>query len=91
VRPANILIDLTKREQGHVYLTDFGLTKRMDSRSRLTKTGLFLGTLDYISPEQSLGKDLSGRADVYSLGCVLSREWQRNELGASRAAVDPDT
>ena len=71
VKPANILIDLTVRQQGHVYLTDFGLTKRMDSRSRLTKTGLFLGTLDYISPEQSLGKDLDGRADVYSLGCVL--------------------
>ena len=71
VKPANILIDLTVRQQGHVYLTDFGLTKRMDSRSRLTKTGLFLGTLDYISPEQSLGRDLDGRADVYSLGCVL--------------------
>lgn len=71
VKPANILIDLTQGQQGHVYLTDFGLTKRADSRSHLTKTGLFLGTLDYISPEQSLGKDLDGRADVYSLGCVL--------------------
>jgi serine/threonine protein kinase len=73
VKPANILIAQRPSEAGHVYLTDFGLTKRTDSHSRLTKTGLFLGTLDYIAPEQVEGKVLDGRADVYSLGCVLYR------------------
>ena len=37
----------------------------------LTKTGLFVGTADYASPEQIEGKPLDGRADIYSLGCVL--------------------
>jgi serine/threonine protein kinase len=73
VKPANILIAQARREKGRVFLTDFGLTKRMDSRSRLTQTGLFLGTLDYVAPEQTLGQDIDGRADVYSLGCVLYR------------------
>jgi serine/threonine protein kinase len=73
VKPANILIAPNSRDGGHVYLTDFGLTKRTDSRTQLTKTGLFLGTLDYIAPEQVEGKDLDGRADIYSLGCVLYR------------------
>jgi serine/threonine protein kinase len=73
VKPANILISQSLSDAGRVYLTDFGLTKRTDSRSRLTKTGLFLGTLDYIAPEQVEGKVLDRRADVYSLGCVLYR------------------
>src|ERR671925_2000925 len=73
VKPANILIAQARRDRGRVFLTDFGLTKRMDSRSRLTQTGLFLGTLDYVAPEQTLGQDIDGRADVYSLGCVLYR------------------
>jgi serine/threonine protein kinase len=73
VKPANILIAQKSGEAGHVYLTDFGLTKRTDSHTRLTKTGLFLGTLDYIAPEQVEGKVLDRRADVYSLGCVLYR------------------
>ena len=73
VKPANILIvpRVNERDEDDVYLSDFGLTKRRDEKSRLTTTGQFLGTLDYVSPEQIQGGDIDGRADVYSLGCVL--------------------
>jgi hypothetical protein len=67
VKPANVLIDST----GRAYLTDFGLTKHAGSTSGLTKTGMFVGTLDYIAPEQLQGGDVDARVDVYALGCVL--------------------
>jgi serine/threonine-protein kinase len=70
VKPANILIADEGGEE-HAYLTDFGLTKRASSSSQLTKTGMFVGTLDYVAPEQIRGEASDGRADVYALGCVL--------------------
>ena len=66
VKPANILI----AREDRVYLSDFGIAKQA-ATSGLTKTGSFVGTLDYAAPEQIEGKALDGRADVYSLGCVL--------------------
>ena len=69
VKPANILIARGKAE--HVYLSDFGLTKRTSSEPGITDTGQFVGTLDYAAPEQFEGKPLDGRTDQYSLGCVL--------------------
>jgi non-specific serine/threonine protein kinase len=70
VKPANILISGEGgREQ--VYLTDFGLTKRLGSQSSLTRTGAWVGTPDYVAPEQIRAETVDGRADVYSLGCVL--------------------
>jgi tetratricopeptide (TPR) repeat protein/predicted Ser/Thr protein kinase len=66
VKPGNILI----AADDHVYLTDFGLTRRSESE-RLTRTGHWVGTLDYVAPEQILGQPTSARSDVYSLGCVL--------------------
>jgi serine/threonine protein kinase len=70
VKPANVLIAW---EDGnpHAYLTDFGLTKATASESAMTKTGTFVGTLDYVAPEQIRGDRVDARADVYSLGCVL--------------------
>jgi serine/threonine protein kinase len=66
VKPANILIE---RPSGRVFLSDFGVAKRTSSAG-LTKTGSFLGSVDYCSPEQINGEALDGRADVYALGCV---------------------
>jgi YVTN family beta-propeller protein len=67
VKPANVMI-----EGDRCYLTDFGLTKRtMDESAALTAAGQFLGTVDYIAPEQIEGRPIDGRADVYALGCVL--------------------
>lgn len=72
VKPANILIDEQIADEGdHVYLSDFGVAKHMLSRSGLTSTGQFVGTIDYIAPEQIEGKTIDNTVDVYALGCVL--------------------
>jgi Protein kinase domain len=72
VKPANVLIERgADGDPDHVYIADFGLTKHTLSRSGLTATGQLLGTIDYIAPEQIQDKDVDGRADIYSLGCVL--------------------
>ncbi|HEY6280106.1 MAG TPA: protein kinase, partial [Streptosporangiaceae bacterium] len=74
VKPGNILIEHGSDdddEPDHVYLSDFGISKHAASHSGLTATGEFMGTIDYISPEQIRGRPVDGRADIYSLGCVL--------------------
>jgi WD40 repeat protein/tRNA A-37 threonylcarbamoyl transferase component Bud32 len=70
VKPANILLAAGAGRE-HVYLSDFGITKRTDEDANLTDSGQFLGTADYVAPEQIEGGEIDGRADVYSLGCVL--------------------
>ncbi len=67
VKPHNVMIDVG----GRVLLTDFGIAQPTDADSeRLTRTGIFMGTPEYISPEQAEGKRLDGRSDLYSLGIV---------------------
>jgi serine/threonine protein kinase len=58
-------------DEGHVYLTDFGLAKRAETAPGLTRADLMLGTVDYVAPEQIEGSEPDARSDVYSLGCVL--------------------
>jgi serine/threonine protein kinase len=70
IKPGNVLI-ASENGQDHAYLTDFGLSKRLGSESGMTKTGMWVGTLDYIAPEQIQGAKLDARSDVYSLGCLL--------------------
>jgi hypothetical protein len=70
VKPANVLI-AGEGDSLHAYLTDFGLTKHTTSQSAMTQTGMVVGTIDYMAPEQIAGARLDARADVYSLGCVL--------------------
>ena len=73
VKPGNLLIERggDEGDPDHVYLADFGITKHAMSRSGLTSTGQFLGTIDYVAPEQIRGTSVLGLADQYSLGCVL--------------------
>jgi streptogramin lyase/predicted Ser/Thr protein kinase len=65
VKPSNVLLDAKQ----HLYLADFGLTKRV-GEGRTVEPGLF-GTIDYVAPEQIRGEEVDGRADVYALGCLL--------------------
>lgn len=70
VKPANILLTDAADGRSHVYLSDFGLTRRASAMSRLTEAGSFIGTMAYISPEQIRGEPVSARSDLYALGCV---------------------
>ena len=71
VKPGNILLAAgAEGENEHVYLTDFGVAKQTRTAG-LTRTGFFLGTIDYAAPEQIESKEIDGRTDVYALGCVL--------------------
>jgi DNA-binding NarL/FixJ family response regulator len=71
VKPANILI--TVRPSGEkAFLTDFGISKqRSTTDTALTGTGMAIGSVDYMAPEQAQVRDLDARTDVYGLGCVL--------------------
>ena len=66
VKPANILV----AEGDRAYLSDFGVAKRLSSNGT-TRTGSFIGTIDYCAPEQIEGRDVDSRTDVYALACVL--------------------
>ena len=66
VKPANVLLS-----NDHAYLADFGLTRLAGTDTRLTTAGHFLGTVDYMAPEQFHPGPNDARADVYALGCVL--------------------
>ena len=71
VKPANMLVDVRPGQPDHVYLSDFGLSKKTLTTSvGLTGKGHFLGTPDYTSPEQIQGKPPDGRADQYGLACA---------------------
>ncbi|MFE6906025.1 serine/threonine-protein kinase [Streptomyces erythrochromogenes] len=73
VKPGNILVAAgpDRDHPEHIYLTDFGLTKKSLSLSGFTTAGEFVGTLDYMAPEQISGRPVDGRCDQYSLACVV--------------------
>ena len=70
IKPANILVS-TLADGEHTFVCDFGLARHVSSVSSLTGDRGFVGTLDYVPPEQIAGQPVDGRADVYSLGCVI--------------------
>jgi Protein kinase domain len=67
VKPANVLI----ADGGHVYLSDFGIVRHVDAETRLTDSGEWLGSVDFMAPEHLQGRPTDARTDVYSLGCLL--------------------
>jgi serine/threonine protein kinase len=71
IKPANMLLaESADGRADHVYLSDFGLSKQALAPTGLTSTGQFLGTLDYVAPEQIEGRSVDGRADLYALACA---------------------
>ncbi|HEX8753453.1 MAG TPA: serine/threonine-protein kinase, partial [Solirubrobacterales bacterium] len=70
VKPANVLLAGGDGE-AHAYITDFGVARNVATQSGLTQTGRFVGTLDYVAPEQISGGEIDARVDVYALGCLL--------------------
>jgi ketosteroid isomerase-like protein len=70
VKPANVLI-AGDEGTGHVYLSDFGLTREVTADTRITESGEWLGTVNFMAPEQFEGARVDSRTDVYALGCLL--------------------
>ena len=70
VKPGNVLVSGEAGSE-HAYITDFGVARNVASTSGLTKTGRFVGTLDYVAPEQIVGDEVDARADIYALACLL--------------------
>jgi len=83
VKPGNVLVAEPAHGE-HAYVCDFGLARHVSSVSSLTGDRGFVGTIDYVPPEQIAGGEIDRRADVYSLGCVLfeclagSRPYERD-------------
>src|SRR2546421_3771857 len=74
VKPANVLLAAPGDEDEHVYLTDFGIARGEGTASgemTVTRTGAFVGTLDYMAPERMTGERGDARSDVYAFGCML--------------------
>ena len=69
VNPANMLLDARADRPDHVYLSDFGLSKSWQGSAGATDSGIFLGALNYSSPEQLQGHPVDGRTDQYALAC----------------------
>jgi serine/threonine protein kinase len=70
VKPTNMLLDVRPDRPDHVYLSDFGLSRSVLSSATLTGLGQFIGTPDYVAPEQIEGKPVAGQADQYALACT---------------------
>jgi len=81
VKPGNILIS----DNNWALLTDFGLSKLTAISRHLTRSGMGVGTPDYMSPEQAQGRAVDGRSDLYSLGVMLY------EMAAGRLPFDADS
>ena len=95
VKPSNVLLD-RDRERDHCYLADFGLTQSAAHDG--PADGQMLGTVDYISPEQIRGDTIDGRADQYSLACLMFEcltgtlpHGQRSEVAALFAHLEEPT
>ena len=85
IKPGNIMF----RQDNNLVLVDFGIAGVFDSPDQLTKSGVILGTVDYMSPEQCKSQKVDGRSDIYSLGAVLFEmiTGEKPYKGVSRVSV----
>ncbi len=71
IKPANVLVARSDEEsEEHIYLTDFGIARRTDGEP-MTRTGMLVGTIDYMAPERIEGGKGEATSDIYSFGCML--------------------
>ena len=84
VKPANILFS----DNDTPILTDFGIAKEVDTENDLTSTGIFLGSPNYVSPEQADGQKIDGRADIYSMGCIFYEMLTGSKPYISSSVID---
>jgi len=82
IKPGNVLFT----HSGAPVLTDFGIAKTMGNETKLTSTGMTIGSVGYMSPEQALGNEVDNRSDLYSLGVLL---WQMLTGALPYSAQDP--
>ncbi|HVJ94321.1 MAG TPA: serine/threonine-protein kinase [Labilithrix sp.] len=76
LKPANIMLVSRAGDDDFVKILDFGVSKSLEADvqdTQLTHTGMLVGTIDYMAPEQIMGRAVDGRSDVYALGVVLYR------------------
>lgn len=71
LKPENILIQDTTGRLDAVKIADFGIARRLDSKERLTREGIVVGTLEYISPDQLQDEGVDARADIYAMGIMI--------------------
>jgi len=73
LKPDNIIVSRSRSHKEIPKVVDFGIAKAMSEspQDALTRSGLVIGTPEYMSPEQLLGDPVDARADIYSLGCIL--------------------
>lgn len=84
VKPANILF----KTNGEPLLTDFGIAKRLTMEQDLTMTGVFLGSPNYMAPEQAENGSIDGRADIYALGVILYEMLAGKKPYQSESVID---
>lgn len=84
VKPGNILF----RKNGEPLLTDFGIAKRLTMEHDLTSTGVFLGSPNYMAPEQAEDGPIDGRADIYALGVIFYEMLTGQKPYRSESVID---
>jgi serine/threonine-protein kinase len=71
LKPGNVVVTLDNKKAPSIKLLDLGLAKDTKERTSITETGITLGTAEYMSPEQCMGKTIDARSDIYSMGCLM--------------------